>query len=596
MKNRFFLLLLAALPATAAQFGTVGVARQAGREARDKTLETPPASPAYFVDASLGDDGASGSSSDLPWKTLARVSASPLPSGAVVYLKRGEIWNEQLTVPSSGFTLDAYGTGAAPKIDGSRILAGWTSLGSGLYSQAVPLSTGEALGNLSENGTLMAFVPWNTDPTTTFAGQSAGTYAFDFALSTIYIKPAASPAGSVYRASVKIFGVLAASKSNIVIRNIHITRFSLNGVLFENCRGCSVSSVEISDGGGAVIAPNPAAPPTYIYAGNGVEFDTNSSEGSVTGVSVFRVFDSGISPQTFHSNNTVSGIDIRDSTIDRCGFAGVEISVLSNGGTTGSSITDVTVSGVLVANTGRGWSGRRNGTEGHGIRVMADDGAGTMSGIRLERCTISNSIGDGVRLAGNIGPVTLHRMNIQNNDRGISVEDSTATSLSLILTSSLIHRNGQWGLFYNSPTAAGLRVFQNTFFSHSFIQLAIFNQAGEARIQNNIFHTTAPVTHLYSESVLMAPMINNNCYTEMGTIVGYNGTPYSLVTSFHSETGFEMNGVGGDVDLTNPIGGDFSLQATSDCRGLGATGLGVTADYIGGAFASPPSSGALEYR
>jgi hypothetical protein len=181
-------------------------------------------------------------------------------------------------------------------------------------------------------------------------------------------------------------------------------------------------------------------PPDYLYAGNGIEYDANSSSGLVDNVVISNMFDSGISPQTYANSQTVSGIAMQNSTIDACGFAGVEVSVLSNNGTTGSSLSDISLSGMMITNSGYGWSGRRYGTEGHGIRIVSDNNAGTMSNIRMRTSTVSGSAGDGVHLAGEIGAVMLDRMSIHGNNCGINVSTPAATSLKLVLTASLIYR------------------------------------------------------------------------------------------------------------------------------------------------------------
>jgi|GEM_PF-614727 len=550
----------------------------------------------YYVDATQGNDSNPGTSASSPWKTLGKIASSTFAPGSFIYLKRNETWNEQLIIPSSGITIDAYGSGALPVIDGSANISGWTNEGNGVYSSMVSLVTGEALGNIAENGIMMSFIPWDTDFTTTLVGVATGSYSYDNSSNTIYIKPATAPSGNTYTVSKKLYGISIDTKTDILISNINLTRFSLNGVNFQNCIRCSVENSSISNGGGAVIGSNSSAPPDYIYAGNGVEYDTSSSSGLVENVAINNIFDSGISPQTYANNQTTSGIAIQNSTIDKCGFAGVEISVLSNGGTTGSSISNITLSGMVITNSGHGWSGRRYGTEGHGIRIMSDSGAGTMSNIRVRTSTISGSAGDGVYLAGEIGAVTLDRTNINNNNHGINVSEPTATSLKLILTASLIYNNANYGIFFNAPAAAGFDVFQNTFYNNTAINLAVFNQSGAAKLQNNIFDSSGAMTHLYTASTLTGAVVNNNCYHEVANMFGYNSVAYSTVAALHAATGSEANGFGGTtVLLTNPAGEDFTLQPGSPCRGLGSASPGVATDFSGRSYSSPPSSGAYEF-
>lgn len=70
----------------------------------------------YYVDATGGLDANSGTSTDAAWKTIAKVNAKTFSAGDYVYFKRGETWNEQLTIAQSGtvgnpITFDAYGIG-----------------------------------------------------------------------------------------------------------------------------------------------------------------------------------------------------------------------------------------------------------------------------------------------------------------------------------------------------------------------------------------------------------------------------------------------------------------------------------------------------
>jgi hypothetical protein len=546
----------------------------------------------FYVDAVNGSDSNAGTISN-PWQTLTKVSASAIPFGSTIYLRRGSVWYEQLTIPSSGITIDSYGTGPLPRIDGSKEITGWTSEGGGLYSSpAVTLDSGEALGNLSENGVMMSFQTWTADAATTFSGAPAGSFSYQYP-STLYSKPASAPSANVYRASIKISGITAKTKSDIIVKNVEITRFSLHGVHYEDCIRCEVYNSMLTRGGGAVIMASP-----LLYAGNGVEYDNSSLNGVVDGVTIQDIFDSGISPQTWVSNQTMSSIAIRNSRISSCGFAGIEVSVLSNGGTTNSTMTGVLISGVTITNSGRGWSGRRYGTEGFGIRVIADNEAGSIRNVKIDNATISGSIGDGVKLAGDIGTVSMHRMNITDNANGISVQEPTGASAKLRLTSSLIHHNRGFGVFYDSPTAAGFELYQNTLSDNNTINMAVFNWSGSgtAKIQNNIFYGSSPMTHLYSAPTLAGAVIDNNCYKDLMNMIGYAGMTYSTVADFRAATGFESQGIGGDVAMTDPVNGNFALVSSSACKSLGSSFVGVAEDYSGYLFASPPSSGAYQYH
>ncbi len=56
----------------------------------------------YYVDATNGNDSNPGTSESTPWKTIAKDNNSSLDPGDFVLSKRGEVWREQLEIPSSG--------------------------------------------------------------------------------------------------------------------------------------------------------------------------------------------------------------------------------------------------------------------------------------------------------------------------------------------------------------------------------------------------------------------------------------------------------------------------------------------------------------
>lgn len=90
----------------------------------------------YYVDFIGGSNSAAGTSSTTAWKNLWKVNLASFSPGDYILLKRGSSWNEKLTIPSAGtsglpITVDAYGSGANPIIDGT----GYTlSSGTGLVT------------------------------------------------------------------------------------------------------------------------------------------------------------------------------------------------------------------------------------------------------------------------------------------------------------------------------------------------------------------------------------------------------------------------------------------------------------------------------
>jgi hypothetical protein len=78
----------------------------------------------YYVDNGGGDDANSGTSSNTPWKTLAKVNGTTFVGGDYILFKAGGVWsgNTQLHPLGSGSTnnpivIDMYGTGLKPIIN-----------------------------------------------------------------------------------------------------------------------------------------------------------------------------------------------------------------------------------------------------------------------------------------------------------------------------------------------------------------------------------------------------------------------------------------------------------------------------------------------
>jgi len=99
----------------------------------------------YYVSSSTGNDANSGTSSATAWQTIGHVNAQTFNPGDSILFKRGDVWNESLTPPSSGssgspITFDAYGTGAAPNLTGYYAVptTAWVLVTGNAWKAAVP--------------------------------------------------------------------------------------------------------------------------------------------------------------------------------------------------------------------------------------------------------------------------------------------------------------------------------------------------------------------------------------------------------------------------------------------------------------------------
>ena len=87
----------------------------------------------YYVDNIYGNDTYTGLSQATPWKTIAKVNSSNFGPNDSILFKQGNVWQEQLNIPSSGLqgypiTFGAYGTGNKPILTAYDTITGWTPL------------------------------------------------------------------------------------------------------------------------------------------------------------------------------------------------------------------------------------------------------------------------------------------------------------------------------------------------------------------------------------------------------------------------------------------------------------------------------------
>ena len=86
----------------------------------------------FFVDSIHGSDNNPGTSSERPWKSLARVRAAAFQPGSIVHFKRGSSWDGGLFIEESGVSgkpiiFTSYGAGAPPIFSNSLNGSSWSS-------------------------------------------------------------------------------------------------------------------------------------------------------------------------------------------------------------------------------------------------------------------------------------------------------------------------------------------------------------------------------------------------------------------------------------------------------------------------------------
>lgn len=112
----------------------------------------------YYV-SNTGNDAAAGTATGTAWQTIAKVNASSFSPGDSILFKKGDSWNEKLTVPSSGnvgnpIVFGSYGTGVKPVITGLQSL-NLSDQGSNIWS-ATATNSVKYLNTVIINGAIRA--------------------------------------------------------------------------------------------------------------------------------------------------------------------------------------------------------------------------------------------------------------------------------------------------------------------------------------------------------------------------------------------------------------------------------------------------------
>ena len=519
----------------------------------------------YYI-SNDGVDSNDGRSHESPWKSLSKINQIQASKPILVLLDALSIFNESLKIEQSNIWIYKYhsslsGSDSLPLIEGSRIIKYWkridgyfsnklyeVDLAGSVASSQVGVS---GLGNLSIQEGPIRFLPWKTYLTDTFGdalGDSKNYYSFDNNSKKMYLLNNTGDLAKEYYVSTRLVGVTAKDVSDVHLVNVDIKGFSLHGVNFESCTDCSVTGGHVSQVGGAVLSNNPdsSSDEAYLYAGNGIEFGGLSTGGRVTGVGISDVFDSCLSPQTYSNNQQQSDFVFKDVTMSGCGFAGVEISVLSNGGTTGSSINNVKIENASIENMGKGWSGQRYGTEGYGIRINADDSAGYIGRVDVIASEIENAINAGISIGDNVGEVIIHRSELNDNATGIRVEQTQARDedqTDVLVFASDFEGNDK-GIEINSNKLDTFMGLFNTFDASNSINLiATGAKANSVTLKNNVFSGEPTQAHLFFANDVMIAGLDYNCYQPLsGNIVGVDSDAYADITAVRSGTVFENNG------------------------------------------------------
>ncbi|MCX6262853.1 MAG: right-handed parallel beta-helix repeat-containing protein, partial [Bacteroidia bacterium] len=351
----------------------------------------------YYVSNS-GSDSNSGKSSSRPWLTLSKVNDHKFSPGDIIHFKRGDTFRGFLYIDSdingtSGnpITFDAYGTGAKPKLWGSKDYSSstqWTLSSGNIWVTTNAVTTYTDISNLIFNNE----AAYGAKKSTLAGCTTQGDWFLNTSDKKVYLFSASNP-GSYYLhievggAYVNAGGysveevIKLNSADYITIRNLDVRYSPNNGIAFMyGCTYCVVEYCDISWVGGMYVSGS-----TTTRMGNGLHIWVAADNIIWRYNIINQCFDAGVSPQG-SGTYTQSNIDIYCNIITNCYYS-YEIFTRTN-----NTITNVNFYNNTCINAGSQWSQFQRGGGGSDEHLRNSQTGATFSGYRIKNNIFYGSV------------------------------------------------------------------------------------------------------------------------------------------------------------------------------------------------------------
>lgn len=205
----------------------------------------------YYIDATNGLDSNNGLSTSTAWQTLSKASASPVTSGDTILLKKGETWTGTTLTPAAGTTIDAYGSGAKPIIDGNSAVARSISITANnvsvsnitVYgatsSMVFNTGTGTTISDVDSTGTPIAFrINAGTATLNRVTSSNASTAAFYFENSSSTTINTASSTTTSTGSGFRAITSSTLTCNDCTVSGSAVDGFSISNSATLNCNRC----------------------------------------------------------------------------------------------------------------------------------------------------------------------------------------------------------------------------------------------------------------------------------------------------------------------------------------------------------------------
>jgi hypothetical protein len=300
----------------------------------------------------------------------------------VIYFKCDGLWREQL-VPDKGsgagyVTYTSYGTGAKPKIYGSKnesSTGDWTDRGSNIWSNKDASFTVDVGNLIFQDGTC------GTKQKTLVACDAQGDFFYSFTGDSLCMYSVGNPAtvyGDIECAlywSIGLINIVGTccyvEISNLDLRYAGGETIAMYGTTNNHIK---IHDCDLSYGGGADMMSD-----YTVRYGNGIDWWQNGSDCEVYNNRIDNMYDAGISPQCTGTVGVFNNISIHNNIISNCVYS-FEYFNRQAGSTTDSLF----IYNNTCTDAGSGWSYTQRWDAAYGMHVrFAGPAATTTTKLRI---------------------------------------------------------------------------------------------------------------------------------------------------------------------------------------------------------------------
>ncbi len=571
----------------------------------------------YYVSNanSVGNDSNDGTDTSAPWLTIKKVNTSTFNPGDQILFNKGDIWYEELIVPSSGslgnpITFGAYGTGSNPVISGlgnnGKPLSGFTVYSHNVWRLALTTQPyGLIIDTLSGADALTPLPPVASLHAVT------GTGNWFWASNVLYVYSTGSPDGTVLAPMrphvVELNGQSYITLNSLTIsggnspaspvwNNSAVDAFYSNYIHITNCKitqsyGAGVFFVDSSHD---VIDSNLLA---YIY-GAGIAFGLGSGEST----------QNQVSDNTLHD---IFGAAFQTGS----GVAGHQLSYFSIYGNTSYNNSSGLYPGHMdysnIYNNSL-YNNTKPLGENYGIGISSSNYNNFFNNIIHDNYNVGIDLyGDNSTLYGPSNGNAFYNNIIYNHNSSYGA----CTGISMGGEAGGVNNNTvSYNIFFNNidNIAAGApigashdsnnRIINNVIYgAHRYgLNLvpwwgASYHNAGVI-LENNIFYNNSS-TDVNATTITGNFSASHNIYYRPsgGAIMSYNNTNYtaSNISSFDLGA-ITANPLFTNGSNSNTLTTDFMLQPGSSAIGAGTPIPNMLSDFFGNPVKNPPSIGVYE--